>query len=203
MLRMILGRAGAGKTGRVLEELRQRVERRERGGLLLVPEQYSHEAERELAGRCGDAMSLYAEVLSFTRLAHRTAVELGGSARIYVDAGGRLLQLRLALEQVGSALQVYGGAARQPETMSRLLSALDELRYARADGAALRAAALAADPTLAAKLLDLALLREAMDALEERAGADPASRLERLAEQIPHSAALRGAHVYIDRKSVV
>ena len=198
MLRLILGRAGTGKTGLILDELRSRVLERRGGGWLIVPEQYSHEAERELSARCGDSASLYAEALSFTRLAHRVALRVGDSARTYIDRAGRLLQLTLALEQVGSSLEVYASAARRPEMMAPLLSALDELRFARADSAALRAAAETADGPLAAKLRDLALLREALDALAERSGADPASRLDVLAEQIPRCDMFAGGSVYID-----
>ena len=39
--------------------------------ILIVPEQYSFEAERALCRRGGDSVSRYAEVLSFTRLASR------------------------------------------------------------------------------------------------------------------------------------
>ena len=81
MLRLILGRAGTGKTGLILDELNERVRSRRSGGWLIVPEQYSHEAERELAERCGDTACLYAEVVSFTRLAYRVSVSVGGSAR--------------------------------------------------------------------------------------------------------------------------
>ena len=45
---------------------------------------------------------------------------------------------------------------------------------------------------------DLALLREALDALAERSGADPASRLDVLAEQIPRCDMFAGGSVYID-----
>ena len=65
MLRLILGRAGTGKTALLFSEIAQRCARRQSGSFLIVPEQYSHEAERELAQRCGDTASLYAEVLSF------------------------------------------------------------------------------------------------------------------------------------------
>ena len=126
MLRLILGKAGTGKTAAVMEAIRSAAEAGRGGQILLVPEQYSHEAERELAMRCGDAASLYAEVLSFTRLAHRVALETGDSARTYVDGGGRLLQLALALEQVGSQLRLYGSARSSPELMAMLLSALTE-----------------------------------------------------------------------------
>ena len=87
MLRFLIGKAGTGKTSAIYRELRDAVERREKGIILLVPEQYSHEAERELCRICGDGLSLTAEVLSFTGLARRTAQEKGrftrrpGSAR--------------------------------------------------------------------------------------------------------------------------
>ena len=110
MLRLISGRAGTGKTALLFSEIAARCARRQSGSFLIVPEQYSHEAERELAQRCGDTASLYAEVLSFSRLAHRVAIGCGGSARVYIDKPGRFLQLSLALEQVGGALSVYGGS---------------------------------------------------------------------------------------------
>ena len=44
MLRFLIGKAGVGKTAAVMEEIRRRVEKRQPGAILLVPEQYSHEA---------------------------------------------------------------------------------------------------------------------------------------------------------------
>ena len=88
MLRLIIGKAGAGKTAAVIGEIRQAVEARQRGRLLLVPEQYSHEAERELCAACGDRLSLYAEVLSFTGLARRVMARQGGGAASFLDQGG-------------------------------------------------------------------------------------------------------------------
>ena len=198
MLRLILGRAGTGKTALLFSEIAARCARRQSGSFLIVPEQYSHEAERELAQRCGDTASLYAEVLSFSRLAHRVAIGCGGSARVYIDKPGRFLQLSLALEQVGGALSVYGGSARSPERMVQLLSALDELRFGCAAPDALRKAAESATTSLAGKLRDLALLQEALDALSAQSGADPAGRLDVLAEQLPGCAWLRSAKFYID-----
>ena len=71
MLRFLIGKAGAGKTAALMEEIRQRVADERPGAILLVPEQYSHEAERELCRVCGDSLSLYGEVFSFTGLARR------------------------------------------------------------------------------------------------------------------------------------
>lgn len=198
MLRLVLGRARTGKTALLFSEIADRCARRESGSFLIVPEQYSHEAERELALRCGDTASLYAEVLSFSRLAHRVAIGCGGSGRVYMDKPGRFLQLSLVLEQIGGALTVYGGSARSPERMAQLLAALDELRFGCAAPDALRKAAAGASASLGGKLHDLALLQEALDALSAQSGADPAGRLDTLAAQLPECTWLRGAKFYID-----
>ena len=97
MVRLILGRAGAGKTARVLREISERVRARRGGTVLLVPEQYSHEAERELCRTAGDALSLYGEVLSFTGLA-RKVFDRMGAARPVMDGGGRLLCMAAAAD---------------------------------------------------------------------------------------------------------
>lgn len=198
MLQLILGRAGTGKTAMVIEKIHGRVAHCEGKNIFLVPEQYSHEAERELLRRCGDTTPLYAEVLSFTRLAHMLARELGGSAREYADGAGRTLQMAVALERCAASLRVYGGARQKPETIASLLAALDELRYGCITPEQLCSAAEKADGELADKLRDLALLQTAMTVLGSESGADPLTRLDRLAEDIPHSAMLRGGAVFID-----
>ena len=95
MVRLILGRAGAGKTARVFEEIAAAVSEGRDSLVLLVPEQYSHEAEREMCRTAGDALSLYGEVLSFTGLARRVFSQCGG-LRPMMDGGGRLLCMAAA-----------------------------------------------------------------------------------------------------------
>lgn len=80
MLRLIIGRAGTGKTAAVIKEIARSVALGQGGRILIVPEQYSHEAERELCAACGDRLSLYGEVLSFTGLARRVEATVGGGA---------------------------------------------------------------------------------------------------------------------------
>ena len=113
MLTLLTGKAGTGKTAALMEEIRAAAEQKQGGRLLIVPEQYSHEAERELCRVCGDSLSLYAEALSFTALARKLASQLGGAAAPYLDKGGRLLCMALALSNVGSRLKVYSAARRK------------------------------------------------------------------------------------------
>lgn len=198
MLRIIMGKAGTGKSSALMKEIQGAVLRREEGYILLVPEQYSHEAERELCEICGDSLSLYAEVLSFTGLARRLNAELGGGAAKYLDKGGRLLCMALATEGLYSRLRVYSSARKRAEMQTMLLSAVDELKTACITTEQLAEAAAKCDGALSEKLSDLALVQEAYDAVVANGRADPADRLNILAEQIERSSFCEKNHVYID-----
>ena len=198
MLRFIIGKAGAGKTAAIYEELRQAVERRESRRYLLVPEQYSHEAERELCRICGDTLSLTAEVFSFTGLARRIGQEKGGLAAPLLDKGGRLLCMALALDAVGTRLQVYSAARHRAELQTMLLRAVDELKSACVSPAQLAEAAERCPDGLGEKLQDLALILEAYDAVVANGHADPSDRLQLLAQQIEEGALGAEDRVYVD-----
>ena len=198
MLHLLLGKAGAGKTAAIMAQIRRAVEEKRGGQILLVPEQYSHEAERELCAVCGDSLSLYGEVFSFTGLARRLASRLGGGAAQSLDKGGRLLCMALALHQVGARLRVYTAAQRKVELQTMLLGALDELKSACVSAERLEQAAQLVDDSLGDKLHDLALISAAYDAVVANGRADPADRLTVLAGQIPESDLDATTSVYVD-----
>ena len=77
MLKLLLGRAGTGKSTAVFRQIAASGESRRQ--LLIVPEQASHEVERRLCSEVGNRASLYAEVLSFTRLGSRVLAQAGGA----------------------------------------------------------------------------------------------------------------------------
>lgn len=197
MLRLILGRAGAGKTGRIFREIAARAAQENTGGtILLVPEQYSHEAERELCAVAGDRLSSYAEVMSFTGLARRVFSDCGG-ARERIDNGGRLLCMAVAVADCGGALKLYGRARQNAPLLASLVAAVDELKNAGLDSDALAKSAAQAEGLLADKLSDLAVLTEAFNAVQARSGADSADLLALLAELIGQSSAVKGTF-YVD-----
>ena len=200
MLKLILGRAKCGKTAAVMDAVRRRVAQGLGNTVLLIPEQYSHEAETELLRVCGDRLCLYAEVLSFTRLAVRVDAELGGAGRNALDKGGRLLCLARAVDAVGSRLKVCGSARRQAAMQQRLLQAIDECKTCCVSPEALTAYAEGREGGLAEgrtdalreKLGDLALVYGAYEAIAAQSGLDPMDRLTLLAERLPESRCAAG-----------
>ena len=100
MLSIWIGRAGAGKSRRVLETMAR--QRSQRPQVLLVPEHISHEAEVDLCRALGPTASRDAEVLSFQSLGSRVLARTGGLAEFTLDGGGKLLTMRLALQELHS-----------------------------------------------------------------------------------------------------
>ena len=104
MVKLILGRAGRGKSDAVIRAMAQSPA--ERTQILIVPEQYSHQAERRLCAAGGNSMSLRGEVLTFTRLASRVFASAGGLAAPTLDGGGRLLAMYQAVRKAAPGLTV-------------------------------------------------------------------------------------------------
>ena len=197
MLELIQGRAGTGKTAYVLNDIRLRMEAGETGLLLIVPEQYSHDAERQLCAVCGDALSMHGETLSFTRLCGRVFLEMGAPARM-LDSGGQMLVMHRALESTAPSLKVYGTRGARVEILENILETVKELKSLNIFPKSLESIASAASNPLADKLHDLALIYEAYDALLHEHGSDASDRLTMLADVIGESSVGSAGHIYFD-----
>ena len=182
MLKLILGRAGSGKTTVVLNRLCAAAE--ERPQVLIVPEQQSHEAERALCRAGGDGISLRAEVLSFSRLANRVFQEAGGLGETELDSGGRLLLMYRAVKSVSANLTVYARPSRRPVFLQALLDTVDELKSCCVPSDTLLKAGVDTPGPEGEKLKDLGLIIGAYDGLTAHSALDPRDRLTRVAEKL-------------------
>ena len=147
--------------------------------IVVVPEQYSFETQRELCRRGGDTVSRYAEVLSLTYLCERVEAECGGGAYIPLDRGGRLLAAARAVDAVRGELRLYAAVCRKPSFLSQLLSAIDEFGGYGMRPEDLRRFAETHGGQLAQKLTELARIYETYLAATEKRP-DAARRLARL-----------------------
>ncbi len=196
MLTLILGRAGTGKTEGMLRQLCGNG--RARKQYYLVPEQYSHEMERRLSQTGGPGTSLYAEVLSFTRLASRVFAQVGGLNVPVLDNGGRMLLMHQAVKAVESQLTVYRRPSKRVAFLEGLLSTANELKSYCVRPEQVLDAGSDTGGEDGDKLHDLGLILSAYDALVAQRAADPRDRLTRLAEGLRDSGYLAGCDVYAD-----
>ena len=196
MLRLIIGRAGAGKTTALLSRICADGARYPQ--VLIVPEQQSHEAERALCQTGGSGVSRYAEVLSFSRLANRVFQEAGGLGVEELDNGGRLLLMYRAVKQVSSQLIVYSRPSRRPAFLQSLLATVDELKSSCVLPETLVEAGQAIGGPEGDKLHDLGLICGAYDALTLDIALDPQDRLTRATEKLKNCRWAQGKDLWLD-----
>lgn len=196
MLKLLLGRAGTGKTARILRAIAGQSGGRPQ--LLIVPEQHSHDMERRLCAEGGNSVSLYAEVLSFTRLASRVFSVTGGLAAPALDPGGRLLLMDVALKSVADQLKVYARPSRKPQFLTRLAATVDECKASAISPEKLWEVARETGGETGDKFSDLALICGAYEALTLRQGADPRDRLTRLTAALAECRWAEGRDIYLD-----
>lgn len=168
------------------------------GQILIVPEQFSFDAEWRLCERGGDSIARFAEVLSFTRLYDRVCAVCGGAAEAIMDRSGRLIAMAGAVEQVRSRLKIYGAHTAKPEFLLSLLALYEEFQAYGVDEDGMDAAQHALEGQLAEKLEELRLIFESFDSVCANAAHDPSTRLTRLADKLFESEFARGRAVFID-----
>ena len=126
-LKVIAGRAGSGKAQALLELAKKRIESGNKA-VLIVPEQYSFQAERDLIESLKKPGILGTEVLSFSRLVHRVLEVEGGLKNSHISDLGKEMFLRKVFEENGEAFGVFKGAFRKQGFISRLNGFLNELK---------------------------------------------------------------------------
>ena len=178
MLTILMGRAGTGKSARVLRQIRELGDSGRQ--ILLVPEHASHAAEVDLCRACGDTASRHAEVLSFRRLATRVLTRTGGLADVTLDAGGKLLTLQKALCEVAPELKLYRRPSRKAAFLTGMLDLFDEFQSFDVSPEDLSRRGEELTGATGEKLRDLSLLYGAYQARLQRPGLDARDRMSKL-----------------------
>jgi len=196
MLHIWIGRAGSGKSARVMETMAQN--RGCRPQVLLVPEHTSHEAEVDLCRALGATASRDAEVLSFQNLASRVLSQTGGLSDFTLDNGGKLLLMRLALQELHSQLKVFGRPSQRSAFLRQLVELADEFYAYEIAPETLHRQVEDIPGVMGDKLRDIALLYAAYDARLRSGDTDARSRMQKLRDHLLESDYLQGKDVYLD-----
>lgn len=156
--------------------------------LLLVPEQYTYDAERMLLETLGGA-AFYAEALGFSRLCERVLEEAGGGARLFLSPEGRRMALRGVLDEKRGSLKLYGGVSARSGFLERAGDLIDVFKAADLPPEALFSAAeRVKDPLLCEKLRELGTI---YGGLQERMAGRYARRADKLCLLTRKTAAVR------------
>ena len=107
MLRLITGRTGCGKTARLYEIIKEKIEQGEEV-TLIVPEQYSFHTEKKMLELLGAKGADSVEVVSFSFLAKNLLKKYGLNSDKALDDSTRAIIMSVALDEIGDRLQVFG-----------------------------------------------------------------------------------------------
>lgn len=198
MLKILTGPDRITLTQRIMGQIHEKAKAGQAGQILIVPEQFSHEAERRLCACCGDTISRFAEVLSFSRLADRVASCHGGVARAYLDRGGQLLSMALAAEQTGSQLKLFAPVLRKPDFLANLVRMTTEFQSYCLTPQQLMDASREETGLFSEKLRELAILYEGYLAVCANGKADPSNKLVHLTDALLEGSWPKGKLFYLD-----
>ncbi|MDO4260591.1 MAG: helicase-exonuclease AddAB subunit AddB [Eubacteriales bacterium] len=126
-LQMIVGNAGAGKSHYIFEKIiGESLEQPDRQYLIIVPEQFTMQTQKDLVMMHPRRGIMNIDVLSFERLAHRVFEEVGGEHRRIMEDTGKSLILRRLAEEKKEELTLLGGNLRKLGYISEVKSLLSE-----------------------------------------------------------------------------
>ena len=168
----------------IFDAIRLDVVNKKNNVILMVPESISHHMERKLSDMAGDEASLYAEVLSFPRLASRVGDQLGIGTISCMDNGGRLVAMASTAIQLHSKLKAYAALETRPEFLTGLIDAVDEFKRCCISAKDLHEASRLSEGSLAQKLEELALILDVYDGICSAGKRDPRDLMFWLLEQL-------------------
>ena len=145
-----------------------------------------------------DGASRNAEVLSFQNLATRVLSRTGGLADVTLDGGGKLLTMRLALQELSGQLKVFHHPSQRAAFLQQLVELAEEFYAYEICPEELYEKTQEIGGAMGDKLQSVALLFGAYDAKLHAGGRDARSRVEKLRDALGSSQYLAGKDVYVD-----
>ncbi len=127
-LQFVFGNSGSGKSDYLYEYvLKQAAEHPAQNFLIVVPEQYTMQTQRELVLRQKNHAIMNVDVLSFARLAYRVFDELGRQDLVILEETGKNLVLRKVAELKKKELVTLGGSINKMGYIGEVKSFISEL----------------------------------------------------------------------------
>ncbi|NBJ69179.1 MULTISPECIES: helicase-exonuclease AddAB subunit AddB [Clostridia] len=208
-LRFITGRAGTGKSGRIFDEIKEKLLNRPQGSAIfyIVPDQMTFQQEYKLFKDKAILGSIRAQVVSFSRLAWRVLQATGGGNKQFISTVGMQMLLRKIMEEKQGEWRVFQHAMEkhgfidQLETMItefKRYAITPELLYAKIEYMNSYVHKEAGEEGLIHKLEDLLYIYEKLLFSLQGKYMDGEDQLQLLAEKIAHSSFLEGAEIYVD-----
>ena len=126
-LRFCFGPSGAGKSYQIYKEIIDRsMENPKQNFLIIVPDQFTMQTQKELVTMHERGGIMNIDVLSFGRLSHRILEEVGGQSIPVLDDTGKSLVLQKVAMSIREKLPVLGSHLHKQGYIQEIKSAISE-----------------------------------------------------------------------------
>ncbi|MBQ8783018.1 MAG: PD-(D/E)XK nuclease family protein [Clostridia bacterium] len=199
MLHLVIGRIGCGKTQKIYSEIEKLIDLGEKDILLLVPEQYSFETEKNIVTKMGPLKADKVSVFSFTFLAKHLLKMFDSADMPEIDDSVRAVLMSLALEQVSDKLNLYSKSKYTQGFITEMMGMIKEFRQCAVSPDDLyNSCEEMSDGVLKSKVSELSLISRAYTALLQQSWFDDETSLDRLHSVIDKIDWFNGKTVFID-----
>ncbi|MGJ9459352.1 helicase-exonuclease AddAB subunit AddB [Oceanobacillus sp. CF4.6] len=208
-LRFITGRAGTGKSGRTLDEIKEKLIHNPQGSPIfyIVPDQMTFQQEFALFNDENIKGSIRAQVVSFSRLAWRILQETGGGTKQFISSVGIQMMLRKIIEEKQGDWKVFQKAMEKQGFLNQLETMITEFKRYQVTPDVLRMQMehlnqfvhkTHGEVALTNKLDDLLFIYEKLITALQGNYIDGEDQLQLLAEKTSDSNLLEDADIYFD-----
>ncbi len=198
MLQFILGRASSGKT---LETVKSATKCKEKGteAVIIVPEQFTFECEKQVLDTVGNDISKSVKVLSFTRICDEIEHQVGGVCGKSLNEFDKLILMKKALKSLENELSVWGKYTRSTGFAKNMVTSVNELKTAAVELSDIENAAQnAGETSLKNKLNDTAKIFDAYSKEVAVSFIDSSDRLNFAYQNLETYRYFENKHIFID-----
>ncbi len=198
MLQFILGRASSGKTYTATQKISECLTHGKQP-VLLVPEQFSFESEKNILDAVGDGLAQKVSVMSFSRICDEIERINGGICGESVTDADKIILINKAIKISSAELKRFKKYIYSSSFARIMLDAVNEFKLNFISAEDLyTAAANTPDEQLALKLSDTALIYENYDAVLCEKFIDNTDRLTKLYYALENHNYFGGKTVFVD-----
>ncbi len=200
-LQFIFGNSGSGKSHCLYQSvIEQSIRHPEKNYLVLVPEQFTMQTQKDLCLMHPRGGIMNIDVLSFGRLAHRVFEEVGQDDRTVLDDEGKNLILRKIAGNYEDELTVLKGNLKKQGYISEVKSVISEFTQYGVDFERLDEfmESINPDSCLYYKLKDIRKVYEGFEDYLSEKYITKEEMLDVLSDAVPRSNILKGSVVALD-----
>jgi len=208
-LRFITGRPGTGKSGQILDEIKEKLIENPKGAPIfyIVPDQMTFQQERALYSDPRVLGSIRGQVVSFSRLAWRILQETGGGTRQFISSVGVQMMLRKIIEEKQGEWHTFQKALEKQGFLQQLEQMITEFKRYQITPEVLRMYLSQmnqfvhkdyGEEALINKLDDLLYIYEKLIYVLKDNYMDGEDQLQLLADKIADCSLLTDAEIYLD-----